>query len=547
MKKITLFLFLIFALNNIQALENGITLRFTANHNDYYSELDSIIVENITQEVSSVLYYPDTVLPLIPTNIDIIEANNNRLYVSQNYPNPFREKTNIDIYAPGRDLFNIAIYDMTGRKLLSHEITLEQGIHHFTFFACNKPNYILNVTSDNYSQKKLMIQIGEGKRSSSEIAYRGSSAQNNTHQAMPRADFPYEPGDKFKFTGFITDKHDNSFYNIKTDVPKSDNIYVFDIKSYTLTIKAEPEEGGNVFGSGTYQEGDKTDIYAEAKGNYEFINWAGDTEHVDDPDSKNTFVTMPANDISITANFEDYDYPDDGEPGDGVTDIDGNEYATVWINRTEWMAENLHVTRYKDGTDILGGLSADEWKNTKDGAYAIYPHSHMECIDSEEGVVEAYGKLYNWHAVDNKKGLCPEGWRLPSDDEWSQLVEYLKKSYDLHNELDNPDIEGVGNALKSCLQVNSPVGGQCATNKHPRWNEHDTHYGTDDFNFSALPGAGRSMAGNYGGIGSFGTYWSATETCPLYAWHIIIDFEHGAVGRFGNLKEFGWSVRCIKD
>ncbi len=308
---------------------------------------------------------------------------------------------------------------------------------------------------------------------------------------------------------------------------------------YTLSLAVSPGEGGSVDGAGKYEEGEKVNIIATAGESYEFINWAGDTEHIDNPRSDSAIVTIPAEDIALIAVFKiSIDY------GDGVSDIDGNRYATVIIGNMEWMAENLRTTRYDDGTDIPAGLSDSEWESTEQGAYAVFPHDNVDGVESEEEMVNAYGKLYNWHAVDDNRGLCPEGWRVPAHDEWAELLNYLMDKYDLSNDVD--DIEGVGNVLKSCRQVKSPLGGDCDTDEHPRWNSHDTHYGTDEFGFSVIPGGCRSFSGGFYGFGNLGYFWSSTEYSPITAWSRSIGRGNGNVSQYYLLKELGFSVRCLK-
>ncbi len=123
--------------------------------------------------------------------------------------------------------------------------------------------------------------------------------------------------------------------------------------------------------------------------------------------------------------------PPDGTTGT-ITDIDGNTYNTTFIGGNEWMAENLRVTKYNNDDAIPTGLSNAYWFNTTQGAYAIYPHGSINGLDSDAEVVAAYGKLYNWHAVDDERGLCPAGWSVPGDDDWTQLVDYLMDEYDYH-------------------------------------------------------------------------------------------------------------------
>jgi uncharacterized protein (TIGR02145 family)/uncharacterized repeat protein (TIGR02543 family) len=396
----------------------------------------------------------------------------------------------------------------------------------------------------------------------------------------------------------------------------------FEMIDYTLTLDANPEEGGSVSGDGEYNFGDEILVEADANEGWEFVNWTGDTQHLDDANAAEAIVTMPSDDVTLTANFEMIDYtlvinlepaniatvipdplPPDYQPGDdiilnfgetitltlypeegwefvewtgdieylddadaaeatltmpaadvsltanfqevddsdiiygdGVTDIDGNEYVTVIIGNQEWMAENLRVTRYKNEDAIPTGLSNADWSSTTSGAYAIY--------NNDDDMLEAYGKLYNWYAVDDSRGLCPAGWSVPSDADWTALVNYVV-SQGFPNEWDNPN--GAGNALKSCRQVNSPLGGDCNTSEHPRWNSDGTHHGFDEFGFSALPGGGRWSDGSFSNVGGYGLWWSAAELSGTYAWGRSMSSVDGSVGRSSGDKRDGFSVRCLRD
>lgn len=225
------------------------------------------------------------------------------------------------------------------------------------------------------------------------------------------------------------------------------------------------------------------------------------------------------------------------EPGDGtVTDIDGNVYQTVIIGNQEWMAENLRVTRYNNEDNIPTDLSNAAWSSTTSGAYAIY--------NNNTNMLQAYGRLYNWYAVDDPRGLCPEGWSVPSDADWTALVDYVV-SEGFPNESNNPN--GAANALKSCRQVNSPLGGACNTSTHPRWDSHGTHYGSDEFGFSALPGGRRVANGNYFSIGETGRWWSSSEDSPTSAWLRGMSSSDGDVSRNNPNKRVGFSIRCFRD
>ncbi len=102
-----------------------------------------------------------------------------------------------------------------------------------------------------------------------------------------------------------------------------------------------------------------------------------------------------------------------------VTDIDGNVYQTVLINDRCWMAENLMTTKYQNGDAIAyPGTGNEQWESNVSGAYAWY--------DNDIDWKDSYGALYNWYAVNNPAGLCPEGWHVPTHDEWQALVNYTE-------------------------------------------------------------------------------------------------------------------------
>ncbi len=224
-----------------------------------------------------------------------------------------------------------------------------------------------------------------------------------------------------------------------------------------------------------------------------------------------------------------------------VTDIDGNEYATLNIANREWMAENLRTTRFADGTDIPTGFSNSEWGDLETSAYAVYPHEDVEGIDSEQEMVDIYGKLYNWYAVTDERDLCPEGWYVPTDEEWTLFTNYLIDKYD------EVALANVGNSLKSCRQVGSPLGGDCDTEEHPRWNAHSTQYGTDIFGYNALPGGFRYTSGAFASIKAMAYWWTSKEDTPDTAWSRGVARTLGLVTRNNHNQGSGFGVRCIRE
>jgi uncharacterized protein (TIGR02145 family) len=204
-------------------------------------------------------------------------------------------------------------------------------------------------------------------------------------------------------------------------------------------------------------------------------------------------------------------------PGNGVTDIDGNTYTSIIINGQEWMQQNLAVTKYRNGDPIATGLDNTTWSTTASGAYAIYNN------DAANNTL--YGKLYNWDAVNDSRGLCPTGWHVPSNAEWSSFINYF-----------DPNANGIspnlaGGKMKATTGWTSPNTGA-----------------TNESGFTGLPGGARNYGGAYNFIGGYGYWWSSTEYTSSYAWYCGMAFNNTTVGRAnGGIKSYGHSVRCVRD
>ncbi len=217
-----------------------------------------------------------------------------------------------------------------------------------------------------------------------------------------------------------------------------------------------------------------------------------------------------------------------------VTDIDGNVYQTVKIGEQWWTAENLRTTKYRNGDAIPTNLDNTQWENTTSGAYAIYPHTEVDGISSDEEMIDAYGKLYNWYAVIDSRGLCPEGWIVPDDDEWNRLGIYLGLSLE---EAEKFGWRGndEGGKMKSTRVEADP---------HPRWNSPNTG-ATNESGFKGLPGGRRAATGSFSLLEDFGEWWSTTEYDERYSWYHLLTNDRSSAGRGIALKPIGFSVRCI--
>jgi uncharacterized protein (TIGR02145 family) len=223
-----------------------------------------------------------------------------------------------------------------------------------------------------------------------------------------------------------------------------------------------------------------------------------------------------------------------------VTDIDGNKYRTVTIGNQEWMAENLRVTKYRNGESIP--LTLDN--SLMIGSFGIYPHAEINGLDSDEEVLLAYGALYNWYAVKDQRDLCPTGWHVPTDAEWTELIDYVVSN----GYSNNNNIEGTGNILKSCKQMQTPLGEGCATNMHPRWEGHSFHFGKDYFGLSVLPGGFVSSNRiDFEDIGLSAYFWSTSQDIPDVVWMRYFPYYRGFIIRAEIYQEVNLSIRCIRD
>jgi uncharacterized protein (TIGR02145 family) len=224
------------------------------------------------------------------------------------------------------------------------------------------------------------------------------------------------------------------------------------------------------------------------------------------------------------------DYKLAGKCGEDLTvaDIDGNIYPVVRIGEQYWMARNLSVTQYRNGDPIPADLDAEQWDNTSSGATTINDYWYYHDINSIDDVVEMFGRHYNWHAVVDQRGLCPQGWKVPSDADWTQLSDYVIDNYE------NIDENNISYALRSTS----------------RWGyfDWDEHNGTDDFGFNALPAGYIEYPHMFSwGMAFLADWWCACEYDETLAWFRSIEYNKGQLIRSRNYKQAGASVRCLKE
>ena len=195
-----------------------------------------------------------------------------------------------------------------------------------------------------------------------------------------------------------------------------------------------------------------------------------------------------------------------------VEDKDGNVYHTVIIGTQEWMLENLRTTRYQNGEAIPMVTDGPQWNKLTTGAFCNYEH------DASYGLT--YGHLYNWYAIVDTRDICPDGWHVPSDEDWDILSSFL------------------GGDLVAAGKMKETKAGS--------WNAPNVE-ATNVSGFTALPGGYRSVRGEFHSLGSYTFLWSSTPYAPETAWCRYFQNGSDRMDRIDNYKAFGFSIRCIKD
>jgi len=194
---------------------------------------------------------------------------------------------------------------------------------------------------------------------------------------------------------------------------------------------------------------------------------------------------------------------------------------TVTIGTQTWTTKNLDVATYRNGDVIPQVQDGDAWEKLHTGAWCYYKN------DAKNGA--KYGKLYNWYAVNDKRGLAPAGWHIPTEKEWEVLSIYLGE---------------VGNGFSGL-----PTGDKMKNSSGWSNADDDNDYnGNNSSGFSGLPGGYRYTEGNFAGVGQDGSWWS-TSFDPNAVWgafYVSLGDNPWYSTSYRN-KRYGYSVRCIKD
>ena len=211
-----------------------------------------------------------------------------------------------------------------------------------------------------------------------------------------------------------------------------------------------------------------------------------------------------------------------------ITDADGNVYTTVTIGTQVWMVENLKTTRYRNG-DLIGTTSPA----TLDISAEAAP-KYQWAYEGNESNLNTYGRLYTWYAVTDARNVCPTGWHLPSDVEWTTLTDYLITNGHCYG--------GSGDDIAKSIASTS---GWTADPKAGNVGNHQAS--NNSSGFTALPSGLRIFDGSYLWIGLGGYWWSSTEYSATNVYNRFMVCNGSNVGCYDIPKHYGFSVRCLQD
>jgi len=411
--------------------KSTIDLTFTAINNNQYVAIDSILIINLTQEVDTVLYSPDTILSL-EYNTGVFDnlVGETNLFISQNYPNPFKDKTTINIYMNATDRLNISIRDILGREVAQYSNTLIIGKHTFTFYPAKEMYYILYAETNHRTQFIKMINLNSNERTFCKFDYVGVDLTFEKFKSgKDFSYFGFNSGDLLKFTAFAKTINAINGSSIIEDSPASNKTYVFNI-----------------------------------------------TEGVPCPDIP--FVTY-----------------------------DNQVYQTIQIGDQCWFKKNLNI-----GTAIYGDENMED-----NGIIEKY------CYGNLVSNCDIYGGLYQWDEMmlytteEGVQGICPQGWHIPTDNEWFVLENYLDPT------ITEPLIFG-WRGINAGTQLK--VGGSSG--------------------FNALLEGRREF--NSGIFNFFGTshFWSSTQFLDNVIYRRL-EIDQTGIAKLDCVNTYGFPVRCIRD
>lgn len=201
-----------------------------------------------------------------------------------------------------------------------------------------------------------------------------------------------------------------------------------------------------------------------------------------------------------------------GNSAKGCTDADGNTYKTVKIGAQVWMAENLRTESYTNGDPIKQVTDGSDWSGLTRGAWCYFENNSSNNVP--------YGKLYNWYTVDDSRGVCPSGWHVPTDDDWGTLFSYLG------------GIDVAGGKLKTT---------------GTRYWKSPNNDASNSVGFDGIPAGCREPDGGFIMLGEYADWWGSDSQSSDQASDRYLYYSYKNVGVTKDDKNYGMSIRCVKN
>jgi len=424
----TAFFLLLFASSTL-GQRSAISLSFTGTANGQYAQLSKIDIRNLNENCDTTLYWPDTVLSLIPVGTNDLHSFSGEFQVFQNVPNPIRENTKILLYLPESGKVTIDVSLLSGKRVAFFSQELQRGYHSFLFTPGGAETYIF--TAFGKAMKKSIKIVSSLVQPSSGCILTYNGAENEPvplKSAEMSGEFTFSVGDTLRFIGYY-----NTLTTAFQDTPTINKSYTFNFPSTGISCPGMPA-----------------------------VNYMGQT------------------------------------------------YNTVQIGSQCWFRENLNVGTRIDG--IQG--------QTDNGIIEKYCYN-----DSTENCA-IYGGLYQWNEMmqyvitQGAQGICPQGWHLPTDAEWTTLTDYL----------------GGENV----------AGGKMKEVGTAHWLSPNTG-ATNSSGFTALPGGYRDDYGNFYDLSTAAFFWSSSQYNVFNAWLRYLSYDYEGVFRFDYSTWTGVSARCVQN
>ena len=464
-------------------MAQSVPVSFTGRDaNNRWVQLDRVVITDLTKGWSETIVWPDTTLTMQNgTGIHDVETGRvPSLQLSQNNPNPFNGTTGVLLTVADAGAVTLEITDVNGRTIVetTHALSLPTVTHQFRITLSTAGAYIMTARQNGKTASIKMMNNGGGK--DDDIEYAGDIVKTthalSPHALSPQAS-PLQP------------------------------------KSSTRDNTTNP-----------FNIGDQMEYIGYATINGEEC----ESQHV---------TQVQETEETIVLQFTEAQAASDGQPcmeSPTVTDIDGNVYNTVQIGNQCWMRENVRTTHYADSTAIPAGDSIS------------YTEPYRYVPNNNENNIYTYGYLYNWAAVmhgasastanpSGVQGICPTGWHVPSDAEWTQLTNYVSSQSEYVCGSNNVSI---------AKSLSATSGWQSSSNACSIGNVQSNNNATG---FSVVPAGDYYNNGTYGAFGYYAYFWNTTEQSGSNASIRFFGCYNTDVVINRDNKYVGYSVRCLKD